>query len=114
MLVITISSGLSGTHNMLRLMSEEYEGLRFPLWTPRTSALAPAFRPCWRRNWWPRGGRAEHPEQAEFSIKNSRTYFCLDTLEYLIKGGRIGKVMAVVGSLLRIRPVISCNEEGCM
>ncbi len=28
-LVITISSGLSGTHNMLRLMSEEYEGLRF-------------------------------------------------------------------------------------
>ncbi|MBE5785873.1 MAG: hypothetical protein E7330_08805 [Clostridiales bacterium] len=39
-------------------------------------------------------------------------FFCLQTLEYLAKGGRIGKVTAAVGSILDVGPVISCNEEG--
>ncbi|MBI4198998.1 MAG: DegV family protein [Chloroflexi bacterium] len=34
----------------------------------------------------------------------------LDTLEYLKKGGRIGKVQAVVGTLLRVRPVVTVHE----
>lgn len=46
------------------------------------------------------------------SIKASRIYFVLDTLEYLAKGGRIGKVSALLGSVLKLRPVISCNKEG--
>ena len=39
-------------------------------------------------------------------------FFCVDTLEYLHKGGRIGNVTYAVGSLLDMRPVISCNEKG--
>ena len=34
----------------------------------------------------------------------------LDTLEYLVKGGRIGKAQGLVGSLLRIRPMIIVRE----
>ncbi|MCY4653490.1 MAG: DegV family EDD domain-containing protein, partial [Dehalococcoidia bacterium] len=30
----------------------------------------------------------------------------LDTLEYLIKGGRIGKAQGMIGSLLKIKPMI--------
>ncbi|MBA4494753.1 DegV family protein [Paenactinomyces guangxiensis] len=36
----------------------------------------------------------------------------VDTLEYLQKGGRIGKAAALVGSLLNIKPIISLNDEG--
>lgn len=36
----------------------------------------------------------------------------LDTLEYLQKGGRIGKAAALVGSLLSIKPIISLDDEG--
>lgn len=36
----------------------------------------------------------------------------LDTLDYLQKGGRIGKAAALVGSLLRIKPIISLDDEG--
>jgi DegV family protein with EDD domain len=36
----------------------------------------------------------------------------VDTLEYLQKGGRIGKASALVGSLLNIKPIISIHEEG--
>jgi DegV family protein with EDD domain len=36
-----------------------------------------------------------------------RTSFMVDTLDYIYKGGRCSGVTALVGSLLRIRPVIS-------
>lgn len=36
----------------------------------------------------------------------------VDTLEYLHKGGRIGKAAALMGSLLKIKPIISLDDEG--
>lgn len=36
----------------------------------------------------------------------------LDTLEYLKRGGRINRTVATVGGLLRIKPVITVNDEG--
>ena len=40
------------------------------------------------------------------------TYYCVATLEYLIKGGRIGKVAGTIGQMLNIKPIISVNEDG--
>jgi DegV family protein with EDD domain len=46
-------------------------------------------------------------------IKQSRRlYFLVDTLEFLQKGGRIGRASALVGSLLNIKPILSINQEG--
>lgn len=42
----------------------------------------------------------------------TKLYFLVDTLEYLQKGGRIGKASALVGSLLNIKPILSINDEG--
>ncbi|MFB6365072.1 DegV family protein [Paenibacillus elgii] len=39
-------------------------------------------------------------------------YFLPDTLEYLHKGGRIGKAAALFGSLLNIKPILSINDDG--
>ncbi len=41
----------------------------------------------------------------------TETIFTLDTLEYLIKGGRLGRVQAMAGSLLKIKPVIHVAHE---
>ncbi|NHN28440.1 DegV family protein [Paenibacillus agricola] len=41
-----------------------------------------------------------------------RIYFLVNTLEYLQKGGRIGKAAALLGSLLNIKPILSMNAEG--
>ena len=43
-----------------------------------------------------------------------RTSFVLETLEYLHRGGRCTAVEALVGSLLRIRPVIEVRADGTM
>jgi DegV family protein with EDD domain len=38
-------------------------------------------------------------------------WFCLDTLEYLRKGGRIGAAQALVGSALKIKPILTFGSE---
>ncbi|GGA33266.1 fatty acid-binding protein DegV [Kroppenstedtia guangzhouensis] len=45
-------------------------------------------------------------------IEEEQVFFLVDTLEYLQKGGRIGKASAVVGSLLNIKPILSISPEG--
>lgn len=51
-------------------------------------------------------------EQVKAKMKTINVYFVLDTLEYLIKGGRIGKVSGTIGQLLNIKPVIHIGEDG--
>jgi DegV family protein with EDD domain len=38
-------------------------------------------------------------------------WFCLDTLEYLRKGGRIGAAQALLGSALKIKPILTFGTE---
>jgi DegV family protein with EDD domain len=39
-------------------------------------------------------------------------YFLVDSLEYLQKGGRIGKASALIGSILNIKPILSLDPDG--
>ncbi len=43
-------------------------------------------------------------------IPRSRVYFLVDTLEYLAKGGRIGGAAALLGSVLRIKPILTIRD----
>jgi DegV family protein with EDD domain len=38
-------------------------------------------------------------------------WFCLDTLEYLRRGGRIGAAQALLGSALKIKPILTFGTE---
>ena len=48
----------------------------------------------------------------EEAAANTKIFFCVSTLEYLVKGGRIGRVSGMVGTILDLKPVISCDEDG--
>ncbi|HKD75607.1 MAG TPA: DegV family protein, partial [Ktedonobacterales bacterium] len=48
---------------------------------------------------------------AQRALQDSKTYFVLDTLEYLEKGGRIGRAKAVFGAMLKIKPIL-CIKDG--
>ena len=45
-------------------------------------------------------------------IRTTTVFFCIDTLEYLQKGGRIGLITSFAGSLLNIKPIISFAPSG--
>lgn len=51
-------------------------------------------------------------EKIHWLRREMQLYFLVDTLEYLQKGGRIGKASAVLGSLLNIKPILSIDDEG--
>ncbi len=56
------------------------------------------------------GGAAscqELAEQVRRDLPRTSAVFALDTLEYLQKGGRIGKAQAFVGSLLSVKPILT-------
>lgn len=43
-------------------------------------------------------------------IPRGRTYFLINTLEYLQKGGRIGGARALIGELLQVKPILQIKE----
>ncbi len=46
------------------------------------------------------------------AASQSTFYFILDTLEYLVKGGRAGKASGLAASVLNIKPVLTFTSEG--
>lgn len=55
---------------------------------------------------------AEIERIANTVSESSRMFFVLDTLEYLVKGGRAGKAQGLAVSVLNIKPVLTFNAEG--
>ncbi len=44
--------------------------------------------------------------------KNIVSYFSVDTLDYLVKGGRASKAQGFLGSLLSIKPILAIKDDG--
>ncbi|MCY4365318.1 MAG: DegV family protein [Chloroflexi bacterium] len=54
--------------------------------------------------------RQELADQVRRDLPRTSATFALDTLEYLQKGGRIGKAQAFVGSLLSVKPILTLAD----
>ncbi|MDD3570644.1 MAG: DegV family protein [Lachnospiraceae bacterium] len=52
----------------------------------------------------------ETADKAEKLKETGRVYFTVDSLDYLQKGGRIGKVGAFAGQILNIKPIIALKD----
>lgn len=114
LLVLTISSGLSGTYNLIRLMASEYDGLDIFVLDTKNISIGSgmlAIRAAQMIN--DEGVSWENLRlKIQREISKSKVFFCVDTLKYLQKGGRIGLVTAMLGTSLSLKPIISCNEDG--
>ena len=53
---------------------------------------------------------AEVKAAAESAVQRTHVRFMLDTLEYVRRGGRIGRARAYLGTLLRVKPILSFRE----
>ena len=113
-LAVTISSGLSGTYNMVRMTAEEYEGLEVSVLDTKNISIGSGLIAI-------RAAQMVNDEGMEWKelvmkikheVPKSKVFFCVDTLKYLQKGGRIGLVSAMLGMSLSLKPIISCNRDG--
>lgn len=58
------------------------------------------------------GKSAEECVEIIYDLRNNtKLYFLVDTLEYLQKGGRIGKAASILGSLLSVKPILSLEQS---
>jgi fatty acid kinase fatty acid binding subunit len=58
------------------------------------------------------GGDVESvSERARSAREALKMWFCVDTLEYLRRGGRIGGAAALLGSALKIKPILTFETE---
>jgi DegV family protein with EDD domain len=111
---IHISSGLSGTINSARAGGEQVKSeAHVNYWDTLTLSGGQRFQVMaaalgFRANW------ALHiiQERLEKIREKTEVIYTLDTLEYLARGGRIGRVKAMAGALLNLKPVIRVDADG--
>ncbi|NLB91437.1 MAG: DegV family protein [Clostridiales bacterium] len=112
----SISSKLSGTYNVSRLVAQEFEdenNIEIHVIDTLTLSAALGLIVIQAAELLASGVEVEQViQQTTLTRKNQLGCLIVKTLEYLRKGGRIGLVEGVVGNLLRIRPVIYVNIDG--
>lgn len=114
-IAVMLSSGLSGTYNLVRLLAEEC-GESFPVrvFDSVSGSLGQGLTVLQLaediRNGMDWDTLVER--RAPALIASTFPFFSVDTLEYLMKGGRIGKVTATAGTLLQIKPIITFAPDG--
>lgn len=113
-LSVHISSGLSGTINSAQDGGEQVKGeanVRF--WDTLTLSGGERFQVMAaavgaKANW----ALQAIQERLEKIREKTEVIYTLDTLEYLARGGRIGRVKAMAGALLNLKPVIRVDTDG--
>ena len=114
-IAIMLSSGLSGTYNLMRLAVQELEG-RLPVrvYDSRSGSLGQGLTLLQVAEDIRAGmGWEELTERRiPYLLEHTFPFFSVDTLEYLQKGGRIGKITATAGTLLKIKPILSFAPDG--
>ena len=114
---IHISAGISGTFEAAvqardRLSEEGKGGERIRVFDSRSAAGGMGLCVLAASAAAAAGGDGEAVlARAERAREELKMWFAIDTLEYLRRGGRIGGARAWIGSALKIKPILTLEEE---
>ena len=115
---MNISSNLSGTHNVFKLAAKEIlterPNLKIRLFDSLSISIGTGLLILKTLQLITDGLSFEEVGEkvAGMIPKKSKVMFIIPTLKHLKEGGRIGKVSATIGELLKIKPVICVGDDG--
>lgn len=110
-IVMPISRGLSGSYSMAKAVAERPEYSNVTVYDTRCTTIM--LKMLVQYTIAHKGESAKNVCKGLDKLRRRiRLYACLNTLEYLKKGGRLGSATATIGELLKIKPVITVNDEG--
>ncbi|MCX6087502.1 MAG: DegV family protein [Caldiserica bacterium] len=103
-----ISSRMSGTLNSALTGRNQLDTVHVQFVDTLNAALGVGF-PAMRAVELAEAGAplAQVIAEVEALVQRTHTYFVLDSLTYLERGGRIGKAAAIAASILKIKPVLT-------
>jgi DegV family protein with EDD domain len=114
---IHISAGISGTFEAAgqareRLVEEDKGGERLHVMDSRTAAGGMGLCALGAASAADAGADAAGTvARAKETRESLKMWFAIDTLEYLRRGGRIGGARAWIGGALKIKPILTLEEE---
>lgn len=113
-IAVTLSSGLSGTYNFVKMLANERTDISIEVFDSRNASLGLAMILLQLSDDIKNGANWNEliNNRVPYLIENTFSFFSVDSLEYLYKGGRIGYVTAVAGSLLNVKPIITFSDDG--
>jgi DegV family protein with EDD domain len=110
-LSIHISSKLSKTLESARLGAQGVEGVRIVHLDSQLATLPLGMGVVRAAEVVEAGGSLDEARaRAESFFRRTHTFFMVDTLEYLRRGGRIGRAQEIVGSLLKLKPILALED----
>ena len=110
--VITLTSALSGTYQSANIALEDSS---VPTEIIDTKLVSQATGLAVKAAVEARDAGAAFDEVVEtvrWTASSTRFFFVLDTLEYLVKGGRAGKAQGLAASVLNIKPILTFAADG--
>ena len=112
-LSINISGGLSGTYDMVKMVSKDFPDLNVIAIDSKSLSIGLGFMVYEAAKMISEGFDIDYVKNKVLSLRDKiKIFYCLPVLEYLKKGGRINTVAATIGDIIDIKPIISINEEG--
>ena len=106
-----VSAKVSGTYQSAELAAQEIGGDKVRVVDTKTASLAIAMLSHAIQRRLARGTTDEEISTViDRFYEHSDVLFTVETLEFLQRGGRIGKAQALAGSLLNLRPVLSVEN----
>jgi DegV family protein with EDD domain len=114
---IHLSSGISGTYESAmqareRLTADGKGGERIVVCDSQTGAGGMGLMVLAAAHSAEKGESAAQAKQrAEAARKELKIWFAVDTLDYLRRGGRIGAARAWIGTTLKIKPILTLEDE---
>lgn len=113
-IAVMLSGGLSGTYNMVRLLAEERRDLTISVYDSVSGSLGEGMTVLQLAEDLRAGADWAYLTQRRVPslIRNTYPFFSVDTLEYLQRGGRIGRITAAAGTVLQIKPLITFASDG--
>ncbi|MBI78954.1 MAG: EDD domain protein [Gammaproteobacteria bacterium] len=110
-LVITISSELSGTYNSAVQAKDMMNDINIEIIDTKTMSMAAGFIVLAAAKAAKEGkGLSECTSIAKEANQNVGVLVALDTLEYLHRGGRIGGARKLLGGALNIKPILTVQD----
>ncbi|MGI6106844.1 MAG: DegV family protein [Lachnospiraceae bacterium] len=112
-IIFCISHGFSGSYNAARLAASERDDIKIFVFDTFKVSLSAGLYAIWAAEKLAEGWSYDQVvEKLPSMIPDGNIFFYMDTLQYLQRGGRIGKLAGSVGSLLKLKPIITCDETG--
>lgn len=114
-LCILISEKLSSLAKTVRMVADDYEGLDIVVYDSRTIAYPQALMALTAAKMFNENKSLDEVlKRLDFIRDHNHLIFCVETLEYLIKNGRLSKVAGGVANLLQIKPLLGLDKMGAI